>query len=164
VGNVIVKIAFTEERPPLSLSFAEYKKATQYSLKDRFKGILYLILNLQFNWSLKSYLKGHKQAKNPVYSMSVKERILLFYTYLFNINKRKVFFSVNGKNRIDKELWMSSEKYFSAVEVNSIAEKILEIQKKNPDSVSIRSSSFSDFVLGDGDGNSVIIEQLGHGK
>ena len=164
VGNVIVKTAFTEEKPPLSRSVAEYKRATQYSFKDRFKGILYLILNLQFNWSLKSYLKGQKQAKDPVYSLSARERILLFYTYLFNFNKRKIFFGLNGINRIQKQLWMSSEKNFNADQVKRISEKIIKIQKNDPDAVSIRASSFPDFVLGEGDGSSVIIEQLGYGK
>jgi hypothetical protein len=164
VGNVIVKIAGTEKKPPLSGSFAEYKKAAHYSLKDRIKGILYLILNLQSNWSLKRYLKGQAQEKDSVYSLSAKERILWLYTYLFNINKRKTFFGLNGKNRIQKELWMSSEKYFSAAQVKMISEKIIRIQKNDPDAVSIRTSSCSDFVLGEGDGSSVIIEQLGYGK
>lgn len=164
VGNVIVNIVFTKEKPPLSLSFAEYKKATQYSLKERFKGILYLIFNLQFNWSLKSYFKGQKQAKNPLYLITTKERILLFYTYLFNINKRKMFFGLNGINRIQKQLWMSSEKKFSTDQVNKISEKIIRIQKNDPEAFSIRTSSFPDFILGEGDGSSVIIEQLGHGK
>lgn len=164
VGNQIVKIAGSEKKPSFSKSVAEYEKAAHYSLKDRFKGILYLALNLQSNWSLKKYLKGVSQEKNTVYSLSAKERILWLYTYLFNINKRKTFFGLNGKSRIQKQLWMSSEKFFSADQVKTISEKILQIQKNDPDAVIIRTSLYSDFVLGEGEGSSVIMEQQIYGK